>query len=97
MSKKTALRIACEKLCDTYHDVLESCMRFNDCKIIGCPVYKECEKYTTEAHINYTLDHNVQIDILEQYFQQQADIPDGWEVVKELYKQLKIAKADAEK
>lgn len=44
---------------------------------IYCPLEDKC---------NIELNCGMQ---LKQYFQQQADIPDGWDVVKEIYKKIK--------
>lgn len=69
MNKKTALVLACEEL--EKNKVVASVM----CET--CPDKGKCElcngAQPTKARI------------WKQYFQQQANIPDGWDVVKEIY------------
>lgn len=46
---------------------------------INCPLRRNCSAIEDEHCIKE----------IKQYFQEQADIPDGWDVVKEKIKQLK--------
>lgn len=76
MSKKTALDLACEEL---------NYLIYSEKTGIGCgdcPAVKDCE-LNCESYSVKNCTKN-----LKQHFQEQADIPDGWDVVKKIHKAL---------
>lgn len=72
MSKKTALQKMCEKISDLHKDwdLGFSCSNHCSAELYCKQHYGERDETCAQA--------------LEEYYKQQADIPDGWDVVKEL-------------
>lgn len=78
MSKKTANDLMAEEIYN-----LVECYGCD-----GCPVFRDdenaCEHLLNADEIS--VKETDCIERLKQHFQQQADIPDGWDVVRELLK-----------
>ncbi|MDO5329031.1 MAG: hypothetical protein Q4E88_02870 [Coriobacteriia bacterium] len=80
MSKKTAFDCLLDCI---YWDTFES-----DCAN-HCPIWNRDCGCENSNDVCSPIDKELCKKKLKQHFQQQADIPDGWEVVKEIYEELK--------
>lgn len=82
-NKKTALELACQWISDLISKSPNCILGISypeDEEAITCPLaYEECRKISNTR---------VCTEKLKQYFQRKADIPDGWDVVKELCENL---------